>query len=320
MLLYRFRGNVLYISYRASQNLSNRPLWGSQESEGGSERLGRHWANEEILAEVKRRTWYHKIQLRPGIVTPGIDLLTQLWDMTRQSRSHLPYAGKRVLDLASFDGMWSFEAEQLGASLVVATDCFHPLYSNFEFCKNILQSKVIPLYNITPYKLWEGLQVFLMDDGTTPLPFPRQIFHNKFDIVQHLGLLYHLRDPMWTLSQSRSVVKTGGHLLLETACILDMNQSMMVYNGPPGKMNRIYADDTTWWVPTIPCLLEMLQGTLFEPIPASIRTVPSGKLGNYDAGRISLVAKAIPGSAIDPKAYAELLRVYRNPGLVPDYL
>nr|WP_289135863.1 hypothetical protein [uncultured Brevibacillus sp.] len=26
---------------------------------------------------------------------------------------------------------------------------------------------------------------------------------------------------MWTISQARSVVKTGGHLLIETACILD---------------------------------------------------------------------------------------------------
>ncbi|WP_353936474.1 DUF1698 domain-containing protein [uncultured Brevibacillus sp.] len=42
-----------------------------------------------------------------------------------------------------------------------------------------------------------------------------------FDIVQHTGLLYHVRDPLWTISQARSVVKTGGHLLIETACILD---------------------------------------------------------------------------------------------------
>lgn len=282
--------------------------------------MGRHWTNEEIVAEIQKRAWYHKITLRPGIVTPGIEQLTDLWNMTRQSRSYLSYAGKRVLDLASFDGMWSFEAEQLGASLVVATDCMQPLYQNFEFCKQILESKVLPLYNITPYKLWEGLQVLLMDDFTNGLPFPQQIYHNKFDIVQHLGLLYHLRDPLWTLSQSRSVLKTGGHLLLETACILDMNQSMMVYNGPPGKMDRIYPDDTTWWLPTVPCLIEMLRGTLFEPIPESIRTIPSGKRSHYDAGRVSLVARAIPGSAIDQKAYAELIRVFRNPGLVPDYL
>ncbi|MDF2681173.1 MAG: hypothetical protein K0R47_2363 [Brevibacillus sp.] len=297
---------------------ANTRLLGSKR--GGNEIVGRHWTNEEILQEIKKRAWYHKIQLRPGIVTPGIEQLTDLWNMTRQSRGHISYAGKRVLDLASFDGMWSFEAERLGASLVVATDCLHLLYSNFEFCKNILQSKVVPMYNITPYKLWEGLQVLLMDDITTPLPFPHQIYSNKFDVVQHLGLLYHLRDPMWTLSQSRSVLKTGGHLLLETACILDMNQSMMVYNGPPGKQNRIYPDITTWWLPTVPCLMEMLRGTMFEPIPESVRTIPSGTVSNYEAGRISLIARAIPGNEMDPDAYAELLRIYRNPGLVPDYL
>lgn len=282
--------------------------------------MGRFWTDQEILDEINKRRWYHKIALRPGIVTPGISLLENVWNMTRQSREYIQYSGKRVLDLASFDGMWAFEAEQRGASLVVATDCMQPLYLNFEFCKNILQSKVLPLYNTSPYKLWEGLQVLLMDDFTEPLPFPHQIRHNQFDVVQHLGLLYHLRDPMWTLSQCRSVIKPGGHLLLETACILDTNQSIMVYNGAPGQMNRIYKDDTTWWLPSVLCIEEMLKSTLFEVIPESIRTIPSGRINNYNAGRISLVARAISGSEIDNNCHAELLRIFRNPGIVPDYL
>lgn len=282
--------------------------------------MGGTWNNSEISAEVNRRTWYHSIELRPGIVTPGLKILEKLWEMTRQTRQHISYQGKRVLDLASFEGMWAFEAERLGASLVVATDCFHPLYHNFAFCKDVLNSKVIPFYNTSPYRLWEGLQVLLMDDGSTPLPFPQQIPHNQFDIVQHLGLLYHVRDPLWTLSQCRSVIKRGGHLLLETAAILDTNESKMVLNGSPGNMNRVYRDDTTWWIPTIPCLLEMLKNSLFEPLPATIRTHFSGEYNGYRTGRVSLVAQAVPGSHIDQNAFAELMRTYRNPGLVPDYL
>lgn len=282
--------------------------------------VGRFWSDQEIQDEINKRSWYHKITLRPGIVTPGIQLLEGVWNLTRQSREYISYEGKRVLDLASFDGMWAFEAEQRGASLVVATDCMQPLYLNFEFCKNILQSKVLPLYNTSPYKLWEGLQVLLMDDFMAPLPFPQQIRHNQFDIVQHLGLLYHLRDPMWTLSQCRSVIKTGGHLLLETACILDTERSFMVYNGPPGQMNRIYNDNTTWWLPSVLSIQEMLKSTLFEVIPETIRTISSGFKNGYEPGRVSLVARAIPGSEIDQDAHAELLRIFRNPGIVPDYL
>ena len=300
-----------YIKYSKVRSLS---------SKKEVESLGGNWTNEEILAEITKRKWYHKIELRPGIFTPGISILEDLWAMTRETRTNLSYEGKRVLDLASFDGMWVFEAEKLGASVVVATDCLQPLYANFELCKDILKSKAIPFYNTSPYRLWEGLQVLLMDDMSTKMPFPKQIHHNLFDIVQHLGLLYHVRDPLWTLSQCRSVVKTGGHLLLETAAILHSNESKMVLNGTPGRMNRIYQDDTTWWLPTVPCVLEMLENTLFEPLPHTIRTLESGEFNGYKAGRVSLVAKAIPGSQIDPAAHAEILRTFRNPGLVPDYL
>lgn len=216
--------------------------------------MGGTWTDREILAEIGKRTWYHKIQLRPGIATPGLKILEPLWESTRKSRAHINYTGKRVLDIASFDGMWAFEAEKLGASLVVATDCMQPLYSNFELCKDILGSKVLPLYNISPYNLWEGLKVLLMDDFTVPLPFPQQIRHNLFDIVQHTGLLYHVRDPLWTLSQARSVIKTGGHLLLETACILDDNESKMIYNGPPGNMTEsITTSPPTGFLPSGAC-------------------------------------------------------------------
>jgi hypothetical protein len=38
-----------------------------------------------------------------------------------------------------------------------------------------------------------------------------------FDIVQHLGVLYHLPNPMLSLAQCRSVPKESGSLLLEMA-------------------------------------------------------------------------------------------------------
>ena len=42
-------------------------------------------------------------------------------------------------------------------------------------------------------------------------------FDQKFDIVQHFGLLYHLRDPMLSLSQSRKVLSDDGILILKQA-------------------------------------------------------------------------------------------------------
>jgi tRNA (mo5U34)-methyltransferase len=281
--------------------------------------MGGTWTEDDIRQAISDRSWYHKINLGPGIVTPGLPL-DNVWEMVRAVRKNISYQGKRVLDIASFDGMWAFEAEKLGASFVVATDCYHPVFSNFALCKDILKSDVVPLYNISPYHLWDGLKTILMDDASVKLGFPEQIRKNQFDIVQHLGLLYHVRDPLMTLSQARSVIKTGGYLLLESAAILNSEESFMLFNGPPEAKYRFYNDVTSWWAATVPCIQEMLKTTLFEPLSHTIRTVHGRRAGKYEIGRVCLVAKAIPGKEMELESYRELLRTFRNPGLVPDYL
>jgi len=143
-----------------------------------------------------------------------------------------------------------------------------------------------------------------------------------------------------TLSQSRSVLQTGGHLLIETAAVIDENGSFMVFNGdPPDKSDpegRIYRDRTTWWAPTIPCLKEMLQATLFEPIEETIHIVQKDsslrnkikakfkryfpKDKDFRISRVCLVAKAVGAEDISDEYFGELSRTYRNPGLVVEHL
>ena len=292
---------------------------------------------EELRKEIAQfRFWYHKIDLGNGVVTPGLDF-EPIWDMIRDTRKHIPYAGKKVLDIASFDGMWAFEAEKLGASNVVATDCYYDTYSNFMFCRNALNSKVIPYYNIPPHELWNRLDVLLQENWNDQQPYDR-----LFDIVQHLGLLYHARDPLLTLAQARSVMRTGGHLLIETAAILDEKGSFMVFNGTnpkaPKNTGRISHDTTTWWAPTIPCLKEMLGAALFEPIDETIHVLQSNiaaemflkaksrferyftESGGYRVSRVAMVAKAVAADDVDDEYFRELARTYRNPFLVVEHL
>jgi hypothetical protein len=80
-------------------------------------------ADRLLSDEIGRRRWYHTMDLGNGIVTPGRSDFTPQWDNIRGARDHLDYQGKTVLALGSWDGMWAFEAEALGASLIVATDC-----------------------------------------------------------------------------------------------------------------------------------------------------------------------------------------------------
>jgi SAM-dependent methyltransferase len=279
----------------------------------------------KIKEFLQRRTyWYHKIRLADGIVTPGFDL-EPLWDQVRKVRDTVDYKGKTVLDIASFDGMFAFEAEKRGANRVIATDCLYKSFENFLFCREVLQSSVFPYYNVSPYNLTDRLNVYFQENYEE-LPEDR-----RFDIVQHFGLLYHLRDPMLSLLQARSVLKPGGILILETDFIMDSNESKMVFNGLPENA-RVRDNYSVWWAPTKLCLLEMLQASLFQPNHSSVAEmffdVPGRENGRvlapqnkkksqpeYKIGRICLTAKAVATKEAQPKLLAELKRTYRNPGL-----
>jgi len=286
------------------------------------------YSKEQIEEKLKTdfTYWYHRIDLGDGVVTPGFHY-EPLWDNIREVRKLIDYKDKNVLDIASFDGLFSFEAEKLGAKNIIATDCLYRSFKNFLFCKQILDSKCLPYYNVSAYNLFDRLDVFFQENYDAEKPYDQM-----FDIVQHLGLLYHLRDPLASLSQARSCMRTGGELLIETNIITDSDESFMLYNGIPFT-HRLSRNFSVWWVPTINCLKEMLFATLFEPILESIRVIKfevplwdkdkdvpirshAGVIEKkHSIGRLCMRAKAIDPKDVEPEFLREVLRAYRNPGI-----
>jgi tRNA (mo5U34)-methyltransferase len=64
--------------------------------------------------------WWHQIELPGGYVTPGPD-----HSADKLASLRLPdLRGKTVLDVGAFDGYFSFAAERLGATRVVALDTY----------------------------------------------------------------------------------------------------------------------------------------------------------------------------------------------------
>lgn len=278
----------------------------------------------DVKKELKNFSyWYHKINLGNGIVTPGLDL-EPIWNNLRKVRKKINYKNKIVLDIATFDGMFAFEAEKLGAKTVVASDCLYNSLENFLFCRTILNSKKTkPFFNISPYNLSDRLDIFFQEDFSNNI----KNYYRKFDIVQHFGLLYHLKDPMLSLAEARSVINDNGHLILETDIILNNDQSIMVYNGLPNR-GRLRNNTSVWWVPTKKCLFEMLNASLFKVVESTYSEIhfnvpqkKSGKLKEtkkfqeYKVGRCCVVAKAVPYKKINTKVAKELSRSFRNPGL-----
>jgi len=175
--------------------------------------------------------------------------------------------------------------------------------------------------------LAERLDVFLQENFDKEKQYERM-----FDIVQHLGLLYHLRDPLLSLSQARSCIKTGGTLLIETNVIMDTEESYMLYNGIPFT-HRVSDNYSVWWIPTINCMKEMLLASLFEPDESSISVVEftsplESKISrfprrihngvqdkDYRVGRLCMTARAASLKDVQPEFLREMERTFRNPGL-----
>ena len=282
-------------------------------------------ASSLISRIQNRKYWYHKISLPGGYVTPGFDL-EPIWDNIRNCLDLIPHQNKRVLDIAAFDGLWSFYAEKLGALEVIAADCIYSSFTNILLCREALESDILPYYNVSPYKLTERLDVYLQENYENQSQYDR-----LFDIVYHFGLFYHLRDPMLSLMQARSVIRDGGTLVFESEVLDDIQGSSIVYNGIPEKW-RIRNNHSVWFAPTTQFLKEALKSCFFELDESSLSIVnfevptqPSSAIYERDANfphnskRVVLKATAFsPGkfdSIGDQFLCRELLRDYRNPGL-----
>ena len=64
----------------------------------------------------------------------------------------------------------------------------------------------------------------------------------RFDIVQCFGVLYHLRYPLLGLAKLRKVLKDGGQLIMETAVLLDTDDSLIQTD-----FTKIYSSDRSTW-------------------------------------------------------------------------
>ena len=150
---------------------------------------------EAIRREVGALNWFHRIPLREGLVTPGMD------DTPEKIRLiNLPadFSGKSVLDIGSWDGAIAFECERRGAARVLATDyfCWRNVQGSrtFQLARRVLGSRV------------EDLEIAVEDIS------PERV--GMFDVVLFLGVLYHAPDPLGYLRRVRSVCRE--YALIET--------------------------------------------------------------------------------------------------------
>ena len=200
----------------------------------------------QVRAQIATvENWYHCIEVRPGIVTPGT-MGNDVAVVLKHLRLPDDCQGLRVLDLGTRDGLFAFEIERRGGD-VLAVDYMAADLTGFRVASRLLGSRV-PFLHANVYQLRPE------DIGT-------------FDIVLALGLLYHLPDPLGALRIMRKLCRS--RLLVETLVLdqmpllpYDWLRSIPLMRFLPG--SSFGNDPTNYWAPNIAGMKAMLRNTEFD--------------------------------------------------------
>jgi tRNA (mo5U34)-methyltransferase len=211
------------------------------------------WLDPDALRrEVGTITWWHRIDLGHGIVTPGVDGTPQ-----RLAEIRMPdtLSGLSVLDIGAWDGFFSFEAERRGARRVLATDSFcwdgggWGTKAGFELARRALGSRVEDMW----------IQVLDLSPETVGV----------FDLVLCLGVLYHMQHPLLALERVASV--TRRHLILQTQVDLIAIQRPAIAFYPATELN---GDPTNWSGPNPAAVVAMLRHVGFDRVEILAKSFP----------------------------------------------
>jgi len=128
---------------------------------------------------------YQNWEIFPGIKTNGMKDVGQIMDRLKVPAD---LAGQRVLDIAPWNGFFSFECARRGAAEVVSLGPDDPNKTGYNKVKQLLELENCRYVRASVYDL-------------SPLE------HGKFEIVLFLGLIYHLRHPLLALDKIFEISK-----------------------------------------------------------------------------------------------------------------
>jgi tRNA (mo5U34)-methyltransferase len=217
----------------------------------------------DTAAEVARHgAWYHVLELPGGVVTPGYA------DVRPVAATALPadLAGRRCLDVGTFDGFWAFAMEQRGASEVVALDLPDPA-----------QTDMIPAtraryergelgelawgegFRIAHRALGSGVRrvegsVYALSPGLVGGPA---------DFVLCGTILQHLRDPVAGLERIRETLAPGGEVVV-VETVMDVPRRLR--GRPLAELRTQGPGLYTWWVASDGALADYLATAGFSEV------------------------------------------------------
>jgi tRNA (mo5U34)-methyltransferase len=198
-------------------------------------------SRDQLRRLAETYNWVHAIDCGDGFTTKG------LWGRGNPEISRafdqIDFTGKRVLDIGCWDGLWSFEAEQRGASMVVATDLVSQRdwqdQKTFEVAAALRGSRAKYIPDLSVYDV--------------------ERLSETFDVVLYMGIYYHLKDPVLSFTTLRKVIRDGGQILVEGAVLENPGCFANFYY-----RDKFCGDNSNWWVPTRDCLKQWVECSYFN--------------------------------------------------------
>src|SRR5258708_18180156 len=150
-------------------------------------------------------SWYHTIEVAPGVLTPGMFDLRPIVD-------RLPWPdvkGKRCLDVGTYDGFLAFEMEKRGASEVIAIDIDD--HTKWDWPPDVRAHGGENLAKLAGPEKGRGFRIAADPLGSLVERRPISVYDldpklmGMFDVVVCGSLLLHLRDPLRALEAIRTV-------------------------------------------------------------------------------------------------------------------
>jgi tRNA (mo5U34)-methyltransferase len=223
-------------------------------------------ANKNLADDVAQLNWYHSIDLGDGLVTPG-------WFDLRPTRDAVPLprslAGRRCLDVGTWDGYWAFEMERRGADSVLAIDIDDP--ERWDWPASRQRERVAGGRNIVdrfkgdarPFDVAKralGSSVERVDMSVYDVSSERI---GEFDLVFIGSLLLHLRDPVGALMRLHSVCR-GEAVIADT---IDVIPSLLRRRTPTARLEAVARP--WWWLPNVAGLERMVASAGFDVVERS---------------------------------------------------
>lgn len=243
-------------------------------------------------------TWYHRIDLGDGVVTPGP------YDMAPHVASYgLPadMRGLRVLDVGPGNGFFSFEFERRGASAVVALDL--PSWEAHDwglaYRNELAEYSAEERARYAETCMRAPFELVRRELGSSVERFEGSVYElsrealGLFDLVFCASVLMHLRDPVLALERMRSVCTPGATLVVSTATAEeDREEPLATFVAEERQCN--------YWVMNPACLRRMLTFCGFEPTGWEARYVL--RSGDFEEPRFVCHALAPSGAPASPRS------------------